>query len=394
MSGAKGGTIAIIPALFGAAALIPLAAVSGIVAGVNMIVEAKRKVEKECREAELKQHQATLSDIDLWLKEISAHQESTSTGGRAASAQFETSVPISTGLTTPSLERERINIAALCPSEDVSSALIRAMAADNDLRQIIVKLKQTLEDTAFSLPADIYADFNRLKSASTPADARHYALQIYPKINAERKKIEDEKREAQQILAELPIDFPEELRTVLQNAAAGSVRFDTELRTMIADARTQFDELRRKCAAAILRDTLTGMKYETSGINESLFVSNGTVYIRDQTWADGYCVKIGVTGNDIKFFVQKDGETDETHDAVVEQEWKDGFSRMQKELGAKGIKIDVQELSAPGKAKVPKGRDIPIATRSSAPSVQEPTAQTELKGGETPKNKFTARRKA
>jgi len=207
---------------------------------------------------------------------------------------------------------------------------------------------------------------SRMKRLTEEADldrAVAQALEIRVLVSREHETVAREQGEARNMLGDLPPDFPDGVRVLLQDVADGKGRMNDQLRGIVRETHKAVDDARKIKAAEILQTTLAGMGYQVESIKESLFVDGGAIHFRNDAWNDGYCVNLTVKDERIYFDMQRDIECGRAQDEAVEQQWKSEFYKVRDALDKADIKItDVRVHAEPGKFAVPLVEDIPIET--------------------------------
>lgn len=212
---------------------------------------------------------------------------------------------------------------------------------------------------------EIVSNMKRLSEESDIDKAAGQAMKIKVLVNRELEAVAREQGEARSLIGDLPPDFPDAVKMLLQNVADGKGRMSDQLRGILREAHKAIEDARKKKAAEILQNTLAGMGYQVEAIKESLFVDGGAIHFRNNAWNDGYCVNLTVKNERIYFDMQRDIECGRAVDEAVEQQWKSEFYKVRDALDKDGIRItDLKVHAEPGKFAVPLVDDIPIETAS------------------------------
>jgi hypothetical protein len=399
MSGAKGGGVAIIPALiFGTVGAAATLAVGGVVLAVSAYRSARDRVEREREQATCAQKMELNRGLDEWQSRMASTyvppDTPTPTVRSTAEIMAETltSQPKSGDLKDGDLLASRREAEAPVQVLPVKSQPISRDIKDGDLsepqreaelpvqvteksempaakplfdlQELVVNIKGLLLKAEIQLPEYIINQVNALYREKELDRAAVIARKIRMEITEELNKVEGEKlkemQEARTILDGLPPDFPSEAKAVLTEAAEGRVRFDQSSKET---AQEMIQAIYAQATANVLHKTFTEMGYEIEPIGNSIFTDGGEVYFRKGEWEDGYCVKLKMKNDQIKFFMQKTMETGNEYDKDMEQVWKDQFPEVQKKLLEAGLDLNVHEISPPGSDMVPKGEKIKIDTK-------------------------------
>ncbi len=222
-------------------------------------------------------------------------------------------------------------------------------------RETAARVLARLElDAGATLPPALESLAQSIVLAPTLGRAEALASELRLAVQREREariaQVADA-AQAREILAQLPEDAPAPLLRALEAVAAGTARFDADLRRMAADvqddAAAERDRRNESAAAYVLQESLRDLGYDVEDIEATLFADGGTVHFRRAGW-ENYFVRLRVAPVEktVNFNVVRargDEETDERRrqDALAEDRWCAEFPRLMATLASRGLALDV-----------------------------------------------------
>jgi hypothetical protein len=370
MSGSKSGGVGIgvVGVLGGAAAAGAIIVVGGVVLTVSAAVKAYQDARERVRAQREREQNELRSELtrkyEEW-KSSAALSEKPAPSEPPDSDQhgFEIMTAPNASLANAGFQEKlkgfiSDDVATSVPVPDFTGQL------QNNRRVDLVNSINDFVNSVTLLSSDEVV--SRMKCLAEESDidkAAGQAMKIKVLVNRELEAVTREQGEARSLLGDLPPDFPDAVRVLLQDVADGKGRMDAKLRELVTQGRKATDEARKRKAAEILQTTLAGMGYQVESIKESLFVDGGAIHFRNDAWNDGYCVNLTVKDERIFFDMQRDIECGKSEDEAVEQQWKSEFYKVRDALDKDGIRItDLKVHAEPGKFAVPLVDDIPIET--------------------------------
>ncbi len=383
MSGSKSGDIGLSPILIlcGAPVVLAVVGTAYVIGGaVTAYINARDKINHDREQAMREQRENVNRLMNTWKEKLAATEQKTASPIIRSVKESLAGMPSTGPITISSYAADELKgyiseqiIEVPSPNDDKwrTAELKRCQDVISCMEDIVRSMKEALPDDL----ATRLSDLNQINDAQELSER---ALEIRMGINKEVQRIQrnrdEDKAKASRMLETLPEDCPPEARKSFQEAADGNSPLTDELQQLFkglkqtqqkrALEQKEVDIKNREIASKVLQSTLEEMGYQVGCVNSNLLAIGSEAFIRNDSWDEGYCVNIRIVKDRIHFKAEKDGDSNNEHDASMERAWESEFQNVTERLKKSGISIiDYSVGSKPGETPVRLNKKIPINTK-------------------------------
>lgn len=239
-------------------------------------------------------------------------------------------------------------------------------AQADEFRQTVARVLGRLELPAGkAVPQELEALASAILLAPSRERAEELAAELRLRVQRFREEqgaLQQDAEEAQSLLAVLPDDVPDTLRTRIELVASGTEPLDPEMRLAIQNLSSATQKARQRleqeAAASVLEQSLRDLGFEVEGVENTLFVEGGMVHFQRPGW-ENYFVRLRLDPREqtLNFNVvrPRGGEDNAERrrlDTLAEDRWCSEFPRLMKTLEARGLLLKVTRQLGAGELPV------------------------------------------
>lgn len=239
-------------------------------------------------------------------------------------------------------------------------------ARTDEFRQTVARVLGRLELPAGkALPQELEALASAILLAPSSERAEELAAELRLRVQRFREEqgaLQQDIEEASSLLAALPDDVPDTLRTRLELVASGTEPLDPEMRLAIQNLLSATQKARQRleqeAAASVLEQSLRDLGFEVEGVENTLFVEGGMVHFQRPGW-ENYFVRLRLDPREqtLNFNVVRPRDDEDNAerrrlDTLAEDRWCSEFPRLMKTLEARGLLLKVTRQLGAGELPV------------------------------------------